>query len=190
MEHRHSIAVVSRRTVALVTVAVALVALSGTQAVADSNESRRRGLVGVWSVQVTLRNCVTNAPLGPAFNSLVTFHQGGTVSEAAGSLSFAPGQRSPGHGVWTREPGHTFGQSMVALILFETPANLPGTPGFDPSKPVSPGFRAGWQTVTHTITPTDADHITSAGTNAFYATSGAVDPYRTGCSTAVGQRFE
>jgi hypothetical protein len=77
---------------------------------------------------------------------------------------------------------------MVALILFDTPANLPGTPGFDPSMPVSPGFFAGWQTVTHTVNPTDADHITSAGTNAFYKLTGEL--YRTGCSTAIGERFE
>ena len=77
---------------------------------------------------------------------------------------------------------------MVALILFDTPANLPGTPGFDPSKPVSPGFFAGWQTVTHTIRLTDADHLTSSGTNEFFKANGEL--YRTGCSTAVAERFE
>ena len=61
---------------------------------------------------------------------------------------------------------------MVALILFDTPANLPGTPGFDPSKPVSPGFFAGWQTVTHTVRFADADHLTSAGTNEFFKANG------------------
>ena len=171
-----------------VTLAVALVALSAGPALADSAESGRRSLVGAWSVQVTLRNCATGAPSGPPFNSLVTFHHGGTVSEAAGSPAFAPGQRGPGHGVWTRKPGHTYGPSMVALVLFDTPPNLPCTPGFDPSLPVSPGFFAGCQTVSHTVTPTDADHLTSAGTNAFYKLNGEL--YRTGCSTAVAQRFE
>ena len=187
MQQRTSTAV-RRRTLAVVTLAVTLMALSNKPVLADSDKSGPESLVGVWSVQVTLRNCATGAPLGPPFNSLVTFHQGRTVSEAAGSLAFAPGQRSPGHGVWTRNPGHTFGQSMVALILFDTPPNLPGTPGFDPSLPVSPGFFAGWQTVTHTVIRKDADHLTSAGTNAFYKLSGEL--YRTGCSTAVGQRFE
>jgi hypothetical protein len=77
---------------------------------------------------------------------------------------------------------------MVAIILFTTPPNLPGTPGFDPSLPVSPGFAAGWQTISHTLTLTDADHATSAGTNAFFDVDGNV--YRTGCSTAVSQRFQ
>lgn len=188
MQQRISTAVVGRRTLAVVTLAVTLVALSNKPALADSDESRRKSLVGAWNVEVTRRDCATGAPLGPPFNSLVTYHQGGTVSEAAGGVTFAPGQRGPGHGVWTREGEHTFGQSMVALILFDTPPNLPGTPGFDPSKPVSPGFFAGWQTVTHTVTPTDADHLTSTGTNAFYKLTGEL--YRTGCSTAVAQRFE
>ena len=78
--------------------------------------------------------------------------------------------------------------ALNARSTFDTPPNLPGTPGFDPSMPVSPGFFAGWQTVTHTITPTDADHLTSEGTNAFYTLTG--ERYRTGCSTAVDQRFE
>ena len=133
-----------------------------------------RGTRRHLGVQVTLRDCATNAPLGPPFNSLVTLHDGGTLSESAGSLAFAPGQRSPGHGAWTREARRTIAQRMVALILFDTPANLPGTPGFNPSLPVSPGFFAGWHTVTHTVRLTDADHVTSAGTNVFYKADGDV----------------
>ena len=53
---------------------------------------------------------------------------------------------------------------------------------------MSPGFSAGWQTVTHTVTLTDAGRFSSAGGNAFYTSAGEV--YRTGCSTAVGERFE
>ena len=64
-------------------------------------------LTGAWSVQVTLRDCTTGAPIGPPINSLVTFHEGGTLSETAGGLGFAIGQRSPGHGIWSAEgPAH------------------------------------------------------------------------------------
>lgn len=182
-------AALARRALTIATLAVALASLGAQPALAEPDESRPNApLVGVWGVQVTLRNCTTNAPLGPAFNSLVTFHGDGTISEAAGSVAFAPGQRSPGHGAWTRQGRQTYSQSFVALILFTTTPNLPGTPGFDPSKPVSPGFEAGWQTISHTLTLTDADHATSAGTNAFYDVDGNV--YRTGCSTAVDQRFQ
>jgi hypothetical protein len=168
---------------------LALLATSGVVARAESGASLRRpDLAGAWTVQVTLRDCTTNAPLGPPFNSLVSFHEGGTLSEGTASLSFAPGQRSPGHGTWARKGHRTFGQQVVALILFDTEPNLPGTPTFDPSQPISPGFFAGWVTVSHTVELSDSDHLTSAGTNAFYKTSGEV--YRTGCSTAVGQRFK
>jgi hypothetical protein len=65
---------------------------------------------------------------------------------------------------------------------------LPGTPSVDPSLPVSPGFFAGWQTITHKVDLSDGDHFTSAGTNAFYKFDATL--YRTGCSTAAGRRFK
>jgi len=157
--------------------------LTPSSALADPAQ----GLVGAWRVQVTLRNCATQAPLGPPVHALVSFHRGGTISESAGGVTFAPGQRSPGHGAWARKSGHTYQQDMVAMIVFDTEPNLPGTPTFDPTKPVSPGFFAGWVTISHTIQFTDEDHISSKGTNAFYKLSGEV--YRTGCSTAIGERF-
>ena len=179
-------ALVGGRVAAVVALTgVLLTAAGGRTAIASGS---REGLEGAWAVQVTLRDCATNAALGAPFNSLVSFHDGGTLSESAGSLGFAAGQRSPGHGTWTREGSHAFLQRMIALILFDTPANLPGTPGFNPALPVSPGFFAGWQTVTHTLTLTDGDHATSAGTNAFYKSDGTL--YRTGCSTATAHRLE
>jgi len=179
MEQRTSIVVVGRRALVVVTLAIALVASAGRPALADSAASGPNArLVGAWGVQVTIRNCATNAPLGPPFSALVTFHRGGTLSEAAGSLAFAIGQRSPGTGAWARQGPNVYLQRMVALILFDTPPNLP----------FSPGFFAGWQTVTHTVELSDADHFTSAGANEFYKLNGEV--YRTGCSTATGQRFE
>ena len=145
----------------------------------DDQNDARKGIVGAWAVQVQLRNCETTVPLGPPFNSLVSFHADGTLSENPGSLAFAPGQRSAGHGSWTRQGRRTYVQNMVALLLFDTPPTYPVPPG---------GFLAGWQTITHTVTLVDANHYTSSGTNAFYKANGEV--YRTGCSTAVAERFE
>ncbi len=177
-----------RRLAAAAVLTVALFAAPGSMGMAQSKMSGAdSGLGGVWLVEVTLRNCETGAPLGPSFASLVTFHRGGTITESAGSLSFAPGQRSPGHGVWDFIGGRTYSQDMIALILFDTPPNFPG-PGFDASLPVSPGFFAGWQTISQTVELSGADHFTSTGSNAFWTSDGT--PYRTGCSTAVGQRFE
>jgi len=175
------------RAVAMAGFAGVLLVLSGGTGLADSNRSApKSALEGTWFVRVTLRNCDTNAPLG-SFNSLVTFHEGGTVSETTSIATFAVGQRSPGHGNWEPAGHHTYDQRFVNLINFDTPANLPGTPGFDPSLPVSPGFFAGWSTVTHTLTLSDEDHGTSSGTNAFYKADGTA--YRTGCSTAAATRF-
>jgi len=176
------------RLVVLLGLVASILGVTGTRAAAQSNASASEtGLVGVWAVQVTLRDCTTQAPQG-SFNSLVTFHRGGTISESAGSLSFAPGQRTSGHGTWDHTGKDSYRQHMIALVLFNTAPNLPGTPGFDPTKPVSPGFQAGWVTVTHTVELSDADSLTSAGTNAFYRSDGTV--YRTGCSTAIGVRVE
>jgi hypothetical protein len=153
-----------------------LVVASSRTVIAQSDESAS-GLGGTWIVQVTLRDCATGAPRG-SFTSLVTFHRGGTMSESTASPAFAIGQRPPGTGTWTQQAGQTYLQRMIALILFDTPPNLP----------VSPGFFAGWQEVTHTIELVNAAHFTSSGTNEFYKADGTV--YRTGCSTAVGRRFE
>ncbi len=169
----------ARHAAALAALTIALIAGSSRVAAAQSNESGSdNGLVGTWIVEVTLRNCDTGAPMGPPFSSLVTFHRGGTISESAGSSSFAPGQRSSGHGIWSQEKGQTYSQKMIAAILFDTPPNLP----------VSPGFFAGWSTITHTVEFVNADQISSSGTNAFYKMDGT--QYRAGCSTSVGRRFK
>jgi hypothetical protein len=157
--------------------ATALLITSGSSVLAQSNASQSsNGIEGAWLVQVTVRNCATGRALG-SFNSLVTFQRGGTMSEATSSPSFAVGQRSPGHGVWDAQGQNTYSQRMVALINFDTP----------PAPPVSPGFFAGWSTVTHTVEQIDRDHIASTGTNDFYKSDGTL--YRSGCSTAVGERF-
>ena len=152
---------------------------SGRIGSAQSNDSASgSGLEGTWFVQVTLRDCATNAQIGLPFNSLVTFHRGGTISETTSSRAFAIGQRSDGQGVWSTEGHHFYKQRMVNLINFDTAANLP----------VTPGFLAGWSIVSHTLELTDADHGTSSGTNEFYKADGTL--YRSGCSTAVAVRFE
>ena len=157
---------------------VALLAGVGGPAQAQLTNSGSNGLriEGTWLVQVTLRNCATGAPIGSA-NSIVTFAPGGTMIETPGGVNFAPGQRSDGQGFWRHEAGHTYTQRFVALIRFDTA----------PNPPTSPGFLAGWQTVTHTVELVD-DNLSSSGTNEFFDLNG--NSYRIGCSTAVGRRFE
>jgi len=161
-----------------VAILAAAMAMTSGGALGASRGDNGKDIQGAWLVQVTLRNCATGAAMGPAFGSVVTFHQGGTLSETTAGPGFAVGQRTPAQGIWEREGHHTYTQKMVALITFDTPPNLP----------VTPGFFAGWQIVEQTVELTDEDHFSSAGTNASYRTDGTV--YRTGCSTAVGTRFE
>ena len=138
------------------------------QGFAQSNRSAAsQGLEGTWIVQVTLRNCATNASIG-TFNSLVTFHAAARSAKTTSRPAFAIGQRSSGHGNWDFDGRRSFSQRMVALINFDTAANLPGTPGFNPSLPVTPGFFAGYSVVTHSLELTDANHGTSSGTNEFF----------------------
>jgi hypothetical protein len=150
---------------------------AGSHAALAQGKGGARALEGVWAVRVQLRNCATGAALGPSFLSLVTFARGGTIVESGGGPGFAPGQRSTGHGTWTHEGGSTFVQRMITLVLFDTPAG-----------PAGPGFLAGWQRVTHTITVVNPNHATSHGTNEFYDSNGQL--YRSGCSTAEAERFE
>ena len=142
-------------------------------AMAQSSGSGGRTVEGTWYIRVTPIICATGEPVPgiPPVNALQTFHPGGTVTEAAGGTGFAPGQRSPGHGMWHHEAGQTFGQKFTALINFTTPA-----------------AEAGWQIVEHSIELLDRDTFSSRGTNAFYKTDGTL--YRSGCSTATGRRFE
>lgn len=171
----------------IATVSLACTLLSTTGSAQTNPPAGSQALQGAWLVQVTLRDCTTGASLS-SFNSLVTFHAGGTLSEDSSATTFAVGQRSSGHGTWTFDGRRTYTQRFVNLITFDTPANLPGTPGFNPSLPVSPGFFAGYSTVTHAVELADANHGSSSGTNVFYRANGT--SYRNGCSTAVLTRFE
>lgn len=62
------------------------------------NGQQSSALVGVWQVTVQPRNCQTGDPVAPAFQSLYSFHEGGTATEDSAGLS--PNLRSTAHGVW------------------------------------------------------------------------------------------
>ena len=71
----------------------------------------------------------------------------------------------------------TYRQRVVAQILFATPPNLPA----------SPGFEAGWQVIDHTVTLSDPDHATSAGSRGLLPIERRAVPIRLldGCAAAV-----
>ena len=80
---------------------VAAIAL-GTSGVASA-QAPERTIQGAWRTMVTPVNCDTGDPLAPPFPSLLTFNNGGTMSEYGIGPGSSPALRSPGHGVWQHE---------------------------------------------------------------------------------------
>ena len=136
--------------------------------------AQERALEGVWAVTSTPRDCTTGAALGPPVRALHTYHQGGTVTESAALLLFAPGQRSNGHGVWTHAGGPSYVERLLSIILFDS-TNDP------------PTFRAGWTLTQHTITLTTTNSFTSSGRTAFYDLNRQF--LREVCASRVGEQF-
>jgi hypothetical protein len=154
--------------VALVFV-LTLAGVAFTQGVkAQKPESQAKQLDGTWRVQVTIRVCQTGAEIF-SFPALVTFAQGGTMTET--NAGPGPTLRSPGHGVWQHTGGNTYSQ-LFELFLF------------DPA-----GAWTGKQKVTQTVEiGRNRDEITSSGTAEIFNTNGTL--LFMGCSTAVGHRME
>ena len=70
-----------------------------------------RSLEGTWDALATFRNCRTGAALSPAFQSMNSYAQGGTMHE----FGVASGLfRSPGYGVW----GYTGGVNFRGSFQF------------------------------------------------------------------------
>ena len=89
---------------------------------ADSNV--KNSLVGTWRVHMTPRNCQTGVAM-PPFDFLVSFARGGTLSEVTNSPAFAPGQRTTGFGIWSREHRNTYKSVSEAFILADVNPVIP-----------------------------------------------------------------
>lgn len=61
----------------------------------------------------------------PSFSILLSFAQGGTLTETIDSPLFLPGQRSAGLGVWSHSHGKTYKAIWDGFVQFDSPA--PGT---------------------------------------------------------------
>jgi hypothetical protein len=148
----------------------------GAAARSEDEDKGEGKLQGTWRVQVTLHpfrdgNCQTDVPL-VTFNSFLTFASGHTLIEVTSSPAFKPGQRTPGLGVWSRTDEHTFSAPFEAFILFPSDA---------------PVFKRGVQRITQTIV-VNGDDFAATARSQFFDTTGML--YDSGCSTAVGHRFE
>jgi hypothetical protein len=127
-------------------------------------------IVGVWEATVTPRNCQTGDPVGPPFQSLVTMHEGGTMSEYGANP--ATPFRSNGQGFWERG-WRGEGNYYQRFVFF------PLTPA---------GIAVGKVKVTQTVDYNrHTDEFTSSGSFQLFNPAGVV--INTGCSTATGIRF-
>jgi hypothetical protein len=164
-----------RQTLALVL--FGLCSLAGTATPAVAQDHGARAIEGVWAMSITLRDCATQAPLGPPLRTLLTFHAGGTLSESPGTSQFAPGQRSNGHGLWSFARANSFMARFVAMVVFDTPP-----------APPAPGFVAGWQVVEANFELADVNRSNVSATVQFLDLNRNV--YRSACPTGTAERFE
>jgi hypothetical protein len=143
------------------------------------SDSAEKGLVGVWRVTVTPYDCATGTPI-TTLESMLTFARGGTLSGTTSGLLYAPGQRTPDHGVWGRREDRGYRAVSEAYILFDSPAGSPAP------------LRRSSQRITQDITfdEDQPDTFTSRARLQFIGIGGGRPVLATGCAKAVARRFE
>lgn len=76
-----------------------------------------KALEGTWDVEVTLRDCATDAIIR-SFPRMITFHKGGTLSEwSAAGTEAVPVARGVGQGEWSYLGEQAFAYSLKFLRL-------------------------------------------------------------------------
>jgi hypothetical protein len=143
------------------------VAIAGGEAAQQPSNSQAKKIQGAWVLQVSAYACETEAPIG-TFQSLVTFAQGGTLSNVTTGNN--PAVRTTGLGTWREAGDHTFTAVTVAFL-------------FSP---------AGVWTTTQRIANTleigsDPDELTGTTEVQFFDTNGNL--ISTACATVLGRRL-
>ncbi len=139
----------------------------------QDEQAERSGntIVGAWRTAVTQRNCQTGEPTGPGSRGLITFHEGGTLSEYNAGPAQTPAMRSPAHGVWEKRRGRIYSFAFV-INRYNATGVFIGTQQIR-------GFlelAAGGDSYTSNVT-----------VEVFDANDNLVG---TGCATSTGTRFE
>jgi hypothetical protein len=161
------------RPAALALIGACVLAFASAVAAHDSDDNGdSNGLSGTWQFQITLLNCTSGALMGPPFNSLLTFVDGGTMTETTANAMFFPAVRGPGHGVWSR--GRHKGEYSASSIAFIT----------------MNGALVKTQKITQTIDlgPGQDKLTTPQATVEFFDPAGNL--LQTACAVAVGERFK
>jgi hypothetical protein len=149
------------------------------------NKNAPNALVGAWRVTITPYVCGSDPRQtfpGSSFNSFLTFAKGGTMMETNSNSSFAPGQRSVGHGYWVRTGKGTYHSVFEAFVYFPT-----DPPAVSPR----PNYKTGSQRLQQDIKMTGADSWVSDADIYFYDTDGELDvrPGSPGCAEAKAERM-
>jgi len=140
---------------------------------AAARSNRDGTLQGTWRVQLNPRNCETGAPI-PSFSVLLSFAQGGTLTEVMNAQAFLPGQRTTGLGVWGHAHGNTYKTLWEAFILFDSPT----TPAV---------FKRGVQRLTWDFN-VDGDQATIEASSRFFDANGNL--LAVTCASGTGTRLE
>jgi hypothetical protein len=161
----------SVRSLALLVVFAGTMALT-TEHVATAGQqppnSPANQILGAWILQVSAHDCQSGAPEA-TFQSLVTFAQGGTLTNV--TTGGSPALRTTGLGTWEKTAGHEF--TAVTMVFLFSPAGV-------------------W-TATQRLTNTfeigiDPDELTGTTEANFFDTNGNL--FRTACATVLGRRLE
>lgn len=176
---------VQQTTAAVMLAAACLAALPATARALDDNDRHAAGtalegtgLVGTWVVQVTQRDCSSGAPLGVPFYSLLTFNQGGTMTETTANPMFFPAVRGPGHGGWSQVKGGGYGEASDRRYQANSLALITANGVLTQEQIIRQNIQMGNNPNTFQTTSASVE---------FYQPDGTL--IRKGCATAQGTRF-
>ena len=160
----------SVRSLALLGVLAGTIALTTEHRVMAGqppSDSRAKQIQGAWILHVSAHDCQTGAAVSN-FQSLVTFAQGGTLTNV--TTGGNPALRTTGLGTWEKAGGHEF--TAVTMVFLFSPA----------------GAWVATQRLGNTfVIGSDPDELTGTTEANFFDTSGNLTA--TVCATAVGRRL-
>lgn len=168
-------------------VVIAAAALSAGMDAATAGAAKKPSPVGAWQVRVTPYNCASGVEsTAAAFDSMITFHAGGTLTETTSNRTFQPGQRSVGLGYWEDTDRDFFRAVFQAFVQYDSAIPAP------PAPPPAPVYTRGVQTVDQGIEMPDNDHFSGDARVTFRDVNGTIVAPPTpppGCAHFVGVRM-
>ena len=144
------------------------VAIAGDALGQQSSNSRAKEIQGAWILQVSAHDCQTGAPVSN-FQSLVTFAQGGTLTNV--TTGGNPALRTTGLGTWEKARGHQF--TAVTMVFLFSPAGA-----WTATQRLANTFEIG----------SNPDELTGTTEANFFDTNGNLTA--TVCATVVGRRLD